>query len=165
MRLLHARSDLLRHRRPGRDQGRRSELRDSQSGSQAAGERRRTARADERQHLPLRRLFKHHRSHRRCGGRPGVKTFTYARAGSPAEAANAAARTPGAKFIAGGTNLLDLMKLEIETPQHLIDVNRLGLDKIEATPEGGLRIGAVVRNTDLAADERVRKNYAVLSRA
>ena len=57
------------------------------------------------------------------------------------------------------------MKLEIETPTHLIDVNGLALDKIEATPEGGLRIGALVRNTDLAADERVRRDYAVLSRA
>src|SRR6185436_11307357 len=56
-------------------------------------------------------------------------------------------------------------KLEIETPRHLIDVNGLSLDKIEPTPEGGLRIGALVRNTDLAADERVRRDYAVLSRA
>src|SRR4029078_13170714 len=77
----------------------------------------------------------------------------------------AAARTAGAKFIAGGTNLLDLMKLEIETPTHLIDVNDLALDKIETVPEGGLRIGALVRNTDLAADERVRRDYGVLSRA
>src|SRR4029079_8356268 len=66
---------------------------------------------------------------------------------------------------AGGTNLIDLMKLEIETPRHLIDVNGLSLDKIEPTSEGGLRIGALVRNTDLAADERVRRDYAVLSRA
>jgi xanthine dehydrogenase YagS FAD-binding subunit len=94
-----------------------------------------------------------------------MKTFTYDRAKSPAEAASAAAGKPGAKFIAGGTNLLDLMKLEIETPAHLIDVNGLGLDKIEPTPDGGLRIGALVRNTDLAADKRVRKDYAVLSRA
>lgn len=93
-----------------------------------------------------------------------MKTFTYERAKSPAEAA-AAASQPGARFIAGGTNLLDLMKLEIETPTHLVDVNRLGLDKIEATKDGGLRIGALVRNTDLAADRRVRKDYAVLSRA
>jgi xanthine dehydrogenase YagS FAD-binding subunit len=57
------------------------------------------------------------------------------------------------------------MKLEIETPAHLIDVNGLALDKIETTPEGGLRIGALVRNTDLAADPRVRRDYAVLSRA
>jgi xanthine dehydrogenase YagS FAD-binding subunit len=94
-----------------------------------------------------------------------MRSFTYERARSPAEAAAAAARTEGAKFIAGGTNLIDLMKLEIETPKHLIDVNGLALDAIEPTPEGGLRIGALVRNTDLAADERVRRGYGVLSRA
>ncbi len=94
-----------------------------------------------------------------------MKAFTFERAGTPAEAAAAAARRPGAKFIAGGTNLLDLMKLEIETPAHLIDVNGLGLDQVESTPDGGLRIGALVRNTDLAAHERVRRDYGVLSRA
>ena len=94
-----------------------------------------------------------------------MKPFTYERAKSPAEAAAAAALNPDAKFIAGGTNLLDLMKLEIETPKHLIDVNGLGFDKIEPTPDGGLRIGALVRNTDLAADERIRRDYGVLSRA
>ena len=94
-----------------------------------------------------------------------MKSFTYERAHTPAEAAAAAARIDGAKFIAGGTNLLDLMKLEIETPPHLIDVNGLALDKIEVTPEGGLRIGALVRNTDLAAHARVRRDYALLSRA
>jgi len=91
--------------------------------------------------------------------------FNYIRAQSPAHAAAEAANTSGAKFIAGGTNLLDLMKLEIETPFSLIDVNELGLDKIEPTPEGGLKIGALVRNTDLAADPRIRKDYGVLSRA
>src|SRR5947208_4136781 len=94
-----------------------------------------------------------------------MKSFTYERANSPAEAAAAVARVSGAKFIAGGTNLLDLMKLEIETPLHLIDVNGLALDRIESTPDGGLRIGALVRNTDLAADPRVRRDYGVLSRA
>jgi xanthine dehydrogenase YagS FAD-binding subunit len=94
-----------------------------------------------------------------------MRPFTFERARTPAEAAAAAARHPGAKFIAGGTNLLDLMKLEIETPTHLIDVNGLGLDKVEPTPDGGLRIAALVRNTDLAADERVRRDYGVLSRA
>jgi len=94
-----------------------------------------------------------------------VKSFTYEKATSAADAAAAAARVQGAMFIAGGTNLLDLMKLEIETPAHLIDVNGLDLDKIEPTPEGGLRIGALVRNTDLAADERVRRDYGLLSRA
>jgi xanthine dehydrogenase YagS FAD-binding subunit len=94
-----------------------------------------------------------------------MKPFTYERAKSPADAAAAAARVEGAKFVAGGTNLLDLMKLQIETPRHLIDVNGLALDKIEPTPEGGVRIGALVRNTDLAADKRIRRDYAALSRA
>ncbi|MDP9044791.1 MAG: xanthine dehydrogenase family protein subunit M [Pseudomonadota bacterium] len=93
-----------------------------------------------------------------------MKPFTFERAASPAAAA-AAASHPGARFIAGGTNLLDLMKLQIETPAHLIDVNGLALDQIEPTADGGLRIGALVRNTDLAADERVRRDYGVLSRA
>lgn len=94
-----------------------------------------------------------------------MKPFTYERASSPAEAASAAIRMPGAKFIAGGTNLLDLMKLQIETPTHLIDVNDLALNKIEPAVDGGLRIGASVRNADLAADARVRRDYGVLSRA
>jgi len=94
-----------------------------------------------------------------------MKSFTYQRAATPVEAAATAIGAQGAKFIAGGTNLLDLMKLEIETPAHLIDVNGLALDKIESTPEGGLRIGALARNTDLAADARVRRDYGVLSRA
>ncbi|MDB5880016.1 MAG: molybdopterin dehydrogenase [Variovorax sp.] len=94
-----------------------------------------------------------------------MKTFTYERATSPAAAAAALANTPGAKLIAGGTNLLDLMKLQIETPTHLVDINRLQLDRMEDTANGGLRIGALVRNTDLAAHARVRSDYAVLSRA
>jgi xanthine dehydrogenase YagS FAD-binding subunit len=94
-----------------------------------------------------------------------MRAFTYQRASSPADAAAAALHTPGARFIAGGTNLLDLMKLEVETPAHLIDVNGLELDKIEPTSGGGLRIGALVRNADLAADQRVRRDYAVLARA
>jgi len=94
-----------------------------------------------------------------------MRAFTYERARTPAEAAAAAARTQGARFIAGGTNLLDLMKLEIEIPSHLIDVNGLKLDTIEATEDGGVRIGALVRNTDLAADSRIRRDYALLTRA
>src|SRR3977135_4055664 len=113
----------------------------------------------------MRRLLQHCRCDRRSRREEGMKPFTYERANSPAEAAATAARNQHAKFIAGGTNLLDLMKLEIETPMHLIDVNRLALDKIETTPDGGLRIGALRRNTDLAADERVRRDYGVLSRA
>jgi xanthine dehydrogenase YagS FAD-binding subunit len=94
-----------------------------------------------------------------------MKAFTYERATSPAAAAAAVAAKPGARFIAGGTNLLDLMKLEVETPTHLVDVNPLQLDRIEPTPEGGLKIGALVRNTDLASHARVRRDYGVLSRA
>jgi len=94
-----------------------------------------------------------------------VRPFAYERATSARDAAAKVARTPGAKFIAGGTNLLDLMKIQVETPAHLIDVNGLGFDRIEPTPEGGLRIGALVRNTDLAADMRVRRDYGLLSRA
>lgn len=94
-----------------------------------------------------------------------MKPFTYHRPADPVEAAKLAAAHPDARFIAGGTNLLDLMKVQVETPAHLIDVNHLGLDRIEKTDDGGLRIGALVRNSDLAADKRVRKDYAVLSRA
>ena len=94
-----------------------------------------------------------------------MKAFTYQRATSAAQAVAAVHNTPGARYIAGGTNLLDLMKLEIETPAHLVDLGGLGLDTIETTPEGGLRIGALVTNTRLAADSRVRRDYAVLSRA
>ncbi|MCF3934982.1 xanthine dehydrogenase family protein subunit M [Acuticoccus sp. M5D2P5] len=94
-----------------------------------------------------------------------MRAFSYERATSPQGAARALAATEGAKFIAGGTNLLDLMKLEIETPTHLVDVNDLGLDTIEDSADGGLRIGAMVRNTDLAAHARVRRDYAVLTRA
>ena len=93
-----------------------------------------------------------------------MKAFTYERANSLAQAAAASAK-PGAKLIAGGTNLLDLMKLEVETPSRIVDISRLPLDKIEDTAEGGLRVGAMVRNSDLAADRRVRERYGVLSRA
>ncbi|OCX56635.1 molybdopterin dehydrogenase [Thioclava sp. SK-1] len=94
-----------------------------------------------------------------------MREFSYERIADPAAAAARAAEVEGAKFIAGGTNLLDLMKLEIETPVHLIDVNGSGLDKITETPEGGLRIGALVRNTTLSAHARVRRDYPVLTRA
>ena len=94
-----------------------------------------------------------------------MKSFTYERASTPAQAAAAVAGRQGAKFLAGGTNLLDLMKLEIETPTHLVDVQDLKLDRIEKTEKGGLRIGALVTNTALAADDRVRRDYGVLTRA
>lgn len=94
-----------------------------------------------------------------------MKPFTYERASSAQAAAKAAADNPGARFLAGGTNLLDLMKLEIETPAHLIDIGRLPLAAIEATPDGGLRIGAMASNTDVASNRLVRRLYPVLAKA
>lgn len=94
-----------------------------------------------------------------------MRAFTYQRASSAAEAAKVVYNNREAKFLAGGTNLIDLMKIEVETPAHLVDVNGLGLDEITPTKEGGLRIGALVTNTDCAADERVRRDYGVLTRA
>ena len=88
-----------------------------------------------------------------------MRPFTYSRAADPAAALASAGR-----FIAGGTNLLDLMKLQVETPDALVDINHIGLDGIEAEGEG-LRIGALVRNADLAADPRVRRDWPLLSRA
>lgn len=94
-----------------------------------------------------------------------MRAFTYERARDAAAAARTVAGRPGAMFIAGGTNLLDLMKIEVATPTHLVDVQDLDFNKIESTPDGGIRIGALVTNTDLAADTRIRRDYAVLSRA
>ncbi|TMU28330.1 xanthine dehydrogenase family protein subunit M [Halomonas sp. ATBC28] len=94
-----------------------------------------------------------------------MRAFSYERVSDPAQAAARATEVPGAKFIAGGTNLLDLMKHEIETPLHLIDVTGTGLNAITPTPSGGLRVGALVSNSALAADPRIRRDYAVLSRA
>ncbi|KHL26280.1 molybdopterin dehydrogenase [Croceibacterium mercuriale] len=95
-----------------------------------------------------------------------MRPFTYQRVATAAEAAAAVAGNPGAKFLAGGTNLLDLMKLEIERPAHLVDVQDIeGLGTIEQAEDGGLRIGALVTNTTLAANERVRRDYGVLTRA
>ena len=93
-----------------------------------------------------------------------MRTFTYDKASSP-EAAVKSISGPTARFIAGGTNLLDLMKLQVETPDRLVDVSRLALTEIEDMPDGGLRIGALVPNSDLAADKRVMARYEVLSRA
>lgn len=93
-----------------------------------------------------------------------MKPFTYERASDAQAAVRAVTSQQNAKFIAGGTNLLDLMKLQIETPAHLVDVSRLPLTKIERNNDG-LRIGALVRNSALAADRRVRESYPVLSEA
>ena len=92
-----------------------------------------------------------------------LKTFAYERAMSAEAAVNDPSSTT--RFIAGGTNLLDLMKLQVETPARLVDISRLPLKAIEDLDDGGLRIGALVPNSDLAADARVIEKYEVLSRA
>jgi xanthine dehydrogenase YagS FAD-binding subunit len=94
-----------------------------------------------------------------------LKPFRYERASGVASACASAAGEPTAKFIAGGTNLIDLMKLQIETPTHLVDIGMLPLADIEETAEGGLRIGALVTNSALAVDMRVRRLYPLLSQA
>jgi xanthine dehydrogenase YagS FAD-binding subunit len=97
-----------------------------------------------------------------------METFQLRKAGSAADAVNAAAAAQqGAqvRFIAGGTTLVDLMKLSVERPQQVVDINRLPLDKVEKMPDGTLRIGAMVRNSDLAHDPNVQRDYAVLSQA
>jgi xanthine dehydrogenase YagS FAD-binding subunit len=91
--------------------------------------------------------------------------FDYARAGSVAEAVRLIGTQPGAKFIAGGTNLIDLMKEEVERPAKLIDISRLPLTGVEATAAGGLRIGALVPNSDLAWHPLVEQRYPMLSSA
>jgi xanthine dehydrogenase YagS FAD-binding subunit len=95
-----------------------------------------------------------------------MRPFTYERATAPAAAVTALSRAgTGAKFISGGTNLLDLMKLDIERPTHLVDISRLPLKTIEVLPDGGMRIGAQAPNSDVAADVEVRTRYPVLSQA
>ena len=94
-----------------------------------------------------------------------MKPFRYERARDMSEAVAVLARSPKAKFLGGGTNLVDLMRLGVETPDLLVDVSRLPYDRIEETEDGGLRIGAGVRNSDLAADPRVRSRYPALAEA
>ena len=100
-----------------------------------------------------------------------MHTFEFIRPADPAAAIATAAQAKTAqqgadvRFVAGGTTLIDLMKLNVETPARLIDINRLPLDKVEATPGGGLKIGATVRNSDLAHHPTVQRDYAVLSQA
>ena len=93
-----------------------------------------------------------------------MRAFSYERPDSVAAAMQAVGQ-PGAAFIAGGTNLLDLMKIDVEQPRHLVDISRLPLREIADTADGGLRIGALATNTDLAADQRVRQRYPLLAMA
>jgi xanthine dehydrogenase YagS FAD-binding subunit len=100
-----------------------------------------------------------------------MKTFEFTRPADPAAAVATAAQSKTAqqgadfRFLAGGTTLIDLMKLNVETPARVLDINRLPFDKIEAAPDGGLKIGATVRNSDLAHNPSVQRNYSVLSQA
>ena len=100
-----------------------------------------------------------------------MKTFEFTRPEDTSAAVRAAVQAKTAqqgaevRFLAGGTTLIDLMKLNVETPARLLDINRLAFDKIEATPDGGLKIGATVRNSDLAHHGSVQKDFAVLSQA
>src|SRR5271156_2783926 len=91
--------------------------------------------------------------------------FQYSRASNIADAVRQMGASPTAKFIAGGTNLVDLMKMDVERPMMLIDISRLPLDKVEETADGGLRIGALVRNSDLAYHPKIEQRYPVLSSA
>jgi xanthine dehydrogenase YagS FAD-binding subunit len=93
-----------------------------------------------------------------------MEMFTYTKAAEVPQALQAAAQ-PQAKFIAGGTTLLDLMKLNVERPNQLVDINLLPLSQVEKLPGGGLKIGALVRNSDLAHDPTVQSDYSVLSQA
>src|SRR5262245_36494303 len=159
MRLLHARPDHERARPDPRGTG---------------GLRRRAyPRGHERQSLPLRGLCRNHRSGAggaekpcRSPGKAGrMKSFEYVRAASVADAV-AAGALPGAVYLAGGTNLLDLMKGGVSRPERLVDVTRLpGLDRIEPSADGGLRIGALVRNADLAHDAAFAQAYPAVAEA
>src|ERR1700677_5039856 len=139
----------------------------------SAGRRRSRARArrHEREYLPVRGLCRNHASGARRAkeSRRGqararrMKNFDYVRPASIADAVAAAAE-PGAVYLAAGTNLLDLMKGGISRPTRLVDVTRLpGLDRIEHLPDGGIRIGALVRNADLAHDPSFAKSYPAVA--
>src|SRR6266581_2980464 len=128
-------------------------------------------RIHERQHLSLRCVSKHRGRDSKCTKKIRMRIFALNHTTDPAQAVATASKAKTAqqgaevRFIGGGTTLIDLMKLNVEQPQTLIDINRLPLDTIEALPDGGLTIGAVVRNSDLAYHPLVRKNYTVLSEA
>src|SRR5437762_6773599 len=128
-------------------------------------------RIHERQHLSLRCVSKHRGRDSKCTKKIRMGIFALNHTTDPAQAVATASKAKTAqqgaeiRFIGGGTTLIDLMKLNVEQPKTLIDINRLPLDKIEALSDGGLTIGAGVRNSDLAHHPLVRKNYAVLSEA
>src|SRR5947209_7414782 len=165
MRVLHTGADLFGRRDARRTQSRLAELRHRRCRHAPSFDTRGNRRTHEWQYLPLLRLPQHCRGDPRRGRwEPHMKPFRYEKASGVASACASAAE-PAAKFIAGGTNLIDLMKLQIETPEHLVDINALPLRDIEETPDKGLRIGALVSNSAVAADIRVRRQYPLLSQA
>src|SRR5213080_1625492 len=121
---------------------------------------------DERESLSLRRVSQHSGRDQRSedeGWR--MNPFNYSRATDANQAVTAVSRKPQNKFLGGGTNLIDLMKMGVETPSGLIDINRLPLAQIEELPDKSVRIGAMVRNSDLAEHELIKSRYPVLSEA
>jgi len=94
-----------------------------------------------------------------------MRPFKYTRASDANAAARAVAANPNAKFLAGGTNILDLMKEDVERPNELVDLTRLNLADIKAAPNGGVTIGALAKNTDTANHPLIRKNYPLLTQA
>src|SRR5438270_9739245 len=147
--LLHTGADLL-----GRGPHRRGQRE----------ERERHSRTHERQYLPL-RCLPQHRSGDPAGDAAVMINFQYARANDVADAVRQITADPTAKFIAGGTNLIDLMKEDVERPARLIDISRLPLKTVEETKDGGLRIGALVPNSDLAWHPKIEQHYPLLSSA
>src|SRR2546423_3791541 len=130
----------------------------------------RNSRMDERQSLPLRRLSEHRgRSERgaeQIAGETRMNPFIYSRANDAAGAVSAVTAKPRTKFLGGGTNLIDLIKMGVETPAQLVDITRLPMAQIEELPDGkGVRIGALARNSDVAEHELIKQRYPVLSQA
>src|SRR5437016_3573305 len=125
---------------------------------------------DERQSLPVRRVSEHRRRSQRGAEQDAresiMNPFTYSRVADASQAVSAVAAKPHTKFLGGGTNLIDLMKMGVETPAQLIDIGRLPLAQVEELPGGkGVRIGALARNSDVAEHPLIQQRYPVLSQA
>src|SRR5512133_2907559 len=121
---------------------------------------------DEREYLSLRCVSEHSGGDQRSEDEgPRMNPFTYSRATDANQAVTTVSQKPQSKFLGGGTNLIDLMKMGVEMPNGLIDINRLPLAQIEELPDKGVRIGAMVRNSDVAEHELIKTRYPVLNQA